>query len=517
MPHRTCAVLERAAVTASPCWCSPRCSCCRRGPGRWSPGGRSRSRPAEWARLAGFGALAPRAARRRGVASASTCCSPCRGLARGWPEPSSAAVCGACRAASGCSSRRRGCAGALAHAASRPRWASPAGWCCVGRLGRAGGAAGALAVARPGGDGASSGSPTPPRTSPAVASAVASSPRAISPGKTWEGVVRRAGRGRALCARAGAVGAARRDSHARATLRRRARFGRGCRAAARRGLGRRRSLRIAAQAPGRRQGQRHAAAGARRRARPHRRAARGDAAGRAGRRLACRGSGRDDARAAAAGRHRLDRRFDARRRGPASGTVRGRRAAPRTATSASCATLCRRFRPQLCGAARRSTPRARSRGARGRRLPTRGAGRAGGLSREVASLAGGRHRDGGDRRRGRARPDARRGARGQAHPAREQGGAGDRRRALHGRACARGWRDAAADRQRAQRDLPVPAARLRGEPGRGGACGASCSPPPAGRSARRPLERARRGHARRGLRASQLGRWGARSRSTRPP
>ena len=65
--------------------------------------------------------------------------------------------------------------------------------------------------------------------------------------------------------------------------------------------------------------------------------------------------------------------------------------------------------------------------------------------------------------------------------------------AVH-RGGARGRRDAAADRQRAQRDLPVPARRGSRAAASRPACAGSCSPPPAGRSARRrwPSSRASR-------------------------
>ena len=118
----------------------------------------------------------------------------------------------------------------------------------------------------------------------------------------------------------------------------------------------------------------------------------------------------------------------------------------------------------------------------------------------------------GDRRRGRSRADARRRARRQTHPARQQGSAGHVRRDLHGRG-ARQRRRAAAGRQRAQRDFPVPAARSRAARRR-----------LQDHSDRvgRPVPHARTGHARRrhagrSLQASELGRWAARFRSTRPP
>ena len=74
-------------------------------------------------------------------------------------------------------------------------------------------------------------------------------------------------------------------------------------------------------------------------------------------------------------------------------------------------------------------------------------------------------------------------------------------------------RDAAADRQRAQRDLPVPARALRARSGGGAACGASCSPRRAVRFAR---ARSRRLATSRPTKRAPIrtGRWAARSRST---
>ena len=88
------------------------------------------------------------------------------------------------------------------------------------------------------------------------------------------------------------------------------------------------------------------------------------------------------------------------------------------------------------------------------------------------------------------RAHARRRACRQAHPARQQGGARDRRRRVHG--CGRRRRrDAPAHRQRAQRDLPVPARAATRATRRPPACAASCSPRRAVRSARGRLRNSR--------------------------
>ena len=79
-----------------------------------------------------------------------------------------------------------------------------------------------------------------------------------------------------------------------------------------------------------------------------------------------------------------------------------------------------------------------------------------GALEEIAALAEVGVRDGRDRRRCGIALDARRGARRQAAAARQQGVDGDGRTAAAAGG-ALGGRDLAADRQRAQRDLPVPA------------------------------------------------------------
>jgi hypothetical protein len=128
-----------------------------------------------------------------------------------------------------------------------------------------------------------------------------------------------------------------------------------------------------------------------------------------------------------------------------------------------------------------------------------------------------RHRDGRHRRRRRPGADLGRRARRQEGPAGQQGSAGHVRPAVHRRR-ARSRRGAAADRQRTQRHLPVPAAFL---------------PPRAGRRAARqrrrqdPADRLRRpvperATSRRSTRSRRTrpasirrGRWAARSRSIR--
>ena len=147
-------------------------------------------------------------------------------------------------------------------------------------------------------------------------------------------------------------------------------------------------------------------------------------------------------------------------------------------------------RPPSC--ARRYVPGAAGGGAGGRGRPGRG-------RRAPAH----RRRDGGHRRRGRADAHDRRGARRQARAAGEQGIAGDGGALLHGRR-ARGQCRAAAHRQRAQRDLPVPAGGL--------SCRAAIAggAPPAAHRLRRavsqlPTGRARARDAGAGVRASELG------------
>ena len=136
-------------------------------------------------------------------------------------------------------------------------------------------------------------------------------------------------------------------------------------------------------------------------------------------------------------RDRLDRRLDARRRRAPSGPLRGRRARRASAMARSSRELCRRFRPQLAALLDPDAARALERALAADGLPTRVRGRHGGLD-AVAALRRSRHGAGGDRRRGRARADARRGARRQADPAREQGGAGHRRRRCSWTRCATG-------------------------------------------------------------------------------
>ena len=171
---------------------------------------------------------------------------------------------------------------------------------------------------------------------------------------------------------------------------------------------------------------------------------------------------------------------------------------------------CLRFQPEVAVVGDADTAAAGRGEAARSGLQDRGHVRAAGARRRVEERRL-RYGGGGDRRRGRPRAEPRRRARRQAHPARQQGSAGDVRRDLHGRG-ARQRRRAAAGRQRTQRDFPVPAARsraarrrLQDHPDRFG----------------RPVPHARTGHARRrhagrSLQASELGRWAARFRSTRP-
>ena len=180
--------------------------------------------------------------------------------------------------------------------------------------------------------------------------------------------------------------------------------------------------------------------------------------------------------------------------------------------AAKLADLCRRFRPAYAALSDRDAALAAAAAACARRHADPRARRRSGAggSRFVAR---GRYGVGGDRRRGGARAHARSGAHRQAHPARQQGSAGDGRRAVHGR-CRRRRRDAAAHRQRAQRDLPVPARALCARPGARRRAAHSADGVGRSRSARgrspnwrtsRPTRRAR----------IPTGRWAARSRSIR--
>ncbi|MNN14925.1 hypothetical protein D3C81_1280110 [compost metagenome] len=92
----------------------------------------------------------------------------------------------------------------------------------------------------------------------------------------------------------------------------------------------------------------------------------------------------------------------------------------------------------------------------------RGAGRRGRALSGGLRVGSGRS-DGGHRRRRRPASHPGGGRGGQEGVAGQQGGAGDVRRAVHGGGAAQ-WRRAAADRQRAQCDLPVHARRLRARP-----------------------------------------------------
>ena len=338
----------------------------------------------------------------------------------------------------------------------------------------------------------SCGSPTPPPTSPAARSAAASS----RPRSARQDVGGRLG----ALARRGAVRAG-----ARAVRRARRRYAGDRRRRAHRGSSssscvlaavshRRRPLRVVDEAPGGRQGQRHAAARPRRHPRSHRRARSPTLplAALAAMLFAARTP--PMRRLTLLGSTGLDRRSHARRRRAPSRPLRGRRAH-----------RARDWRHAAARSARASGPRyavladagrgARSRAGAARARPARprcvAAPRRSSASRALpevdtvmAAIVGAAG----------LRADARRGARRQARAARQQGSAGDGRRAVHARR-ARGRRDAAADRQRAQRDLPVPAARAtRGELGAAGVrrilLTASGGPFRA-----TPLERARARHA----------------------
>ena len=172
----------------------------------------------------------------------------------------------------------------------------------------------------------------------------------------------------------------------------------------------------------------------------------------------------------------LDRRLDARRDRPASRPLRRRSRSRRTGNGKSwpcSASGIARASPRCS----MSTPRACWSGP----WPDAAADprrRRGGGPPRCRDDGRGRHRAGGDRRGGRAHAHAGGRARRQAHPPREQGSAGDRRRRVHGgRRRRRG--DAAADRQRAQCDLPVPA-------------GGTCAGPGARGRAAHPAHRIRR-------------------------
>ena len=192
----------------------------------------------------------------------------------------------------------------------------------------------------------------------------------ISPGKTWEGVYGALAAVALyalaltpLAARAGFAEAPGVVGHGR--LRR-------VHAAAGGAVGRGRPVRIDAEAAGRRQGQRRAAAGPRRRARPHRRAARGAAAGRAGRDAGGTGS-------AAMSEVRVvsllgatgsigDSTLDVIARHPDRYAV-GALAAHRQWEKL--AVLCERFRPEVAALLDVDAARALERALAGRGLPTR--------------------------------------------------------------------------------------------------------------------------------------------------
>ena len=285
----------------------------------------------------------------------------------------------------------------------------------------------------------------------------------VSPGKTWEGVygglaavalyalalVPLAADGRL---RGHGVAACRNRSGSRCALALAGAFGRG------------RPVRVAAEAAGRREGQRTPPAGTRRRSRSHRRPACGDA-----------GGGAAGARLPAMSRRRISVLGATGSIGDSTLDVIARHPdrfasprSPRTANGKSSRSSASVHRPGR----RRAVESRRGVASSSARLPRAGlptrvlAGEAGLV--EAARLARRRHRRRGDRRRGGPALDAGRGARGQAHSAREQGGARHRRRGIHaGGRSGRG--DAAADRQRAQRDIPMPAARAtRGSPAESG-------------------------------------------------
>ena len=166
--------------------------------------------------------------------------------------------------------------------------------------------------------------------------------------------------------------------------------------------------------------------------------------------------------------------------------------------------LCRRFRPRVRGAARSRRPRARSKRRSRATACRRACSPAPAGSSEVAALpevdtvlaaivgAAG------------LAPDARGGARRQAHPARQQGSAGDRRRALHARGRARAARRCCRSTASTTRSSSACRRGYAREPRAAGVrrilLTASGGP---FRDA--PLDEARRGHAGRGLRASELG------------